>query len=45
MVVFSFWETIDLKRFQICVDTRIFGCGEGVAAGGLTLGTLVVSFE
>ena len=39
------WETIGLERLQIWLDHRSVGCGEGVAAGSCTLGTLVVSFE
>ena len=45
MVAFVLCETIGLERFRIRVDLRSVGCGEDVAAGGCTLGTLVVSFE
>ena len=45
MIAFALWETIGLERLWIRVDRRIVGCGEGVAAGGCTLGTLVVSSE
>ena len=45
MVVFALWETIGLETLQIRVDIRSVCCGEIVAAGGCTLGNLVVSFE
>ena len=44
MVAFAFWDTISLEWLKIRVDIRSVGCGEGVAAGGCNLGTLVVSF-
>ena len=44
MVAFALWETIGLERLRMCVYCKSVGCCEGVAAGGCTLGTLVVSY-
>ena len=44
MVKFTLLETIGLERSRIRLDSRSVGCGKGLAAGGCTLRTLVVSF-
>ena len=45
MVAFVLWKTIGSERLKMCLDRKSVCCGEGVAAGGWTIGTLVVSFE